>query len=110
MKPKIKLKLFDKDVRERDVERYLKVQIKKLGGVSEKFKTPGRRSAPDQLCTFPHVQIFWVECKAPGKVPTEKQHLDHERRRAMGFKVYVVDSKPAVDKLIQKLAKDLYLL
>ena len=106
----MKLKQFDKDVRERDVENYLKAQIVKLGGRSEKFKTPGRRSAPDQICTFPHAQMFWVECKAPGKVPTEKQHLDHERRRAMGFKVYVVDSKPAVDDLIQQLAKNLYLL
>ena len=106
----VKLKPFDKDIRERDVERYLKVQIKKLGGVSEKYKTPGRRSAPDQICLFPHGQMFWVECKAPKKKPTEKQHKDHERRRAMGFKVYVVDSKPAVDDLIQQLAKDLYLL
>lgn len=106
----VTLKQFDKDVRERDVERYLKVQIKKLGGVSEKFKTPGRRSAPDQICWFAHGQLFWVECKAPGKEPTELQHKDHERRRAKGFKVYVVDSKPAVDDLIQLLAKELYLL
>ena len=107
---KVILKQFDKDVSENDVETYLKKQIVKLGGRSEKFKTPGRRSAPDQLCTFPHAQLFWVEVKAPGKVSTLKQHLDHERRRAMGFKVYVVDSKPAVDELIQKLAKELYLL
>ena len=106
----VTLKQFNKDIRERDVEVYLKKQIKKLGGVSEKYKTPGRRSAPDQICLFPHEQMFWVECKAPGKKPTPKQHEDHKRRRALGFKVYVVDSKPAVDNLIQQLAKDLFLL
>lgn len=103
------LKQFD-DIRERDVENYLVKQVKKLGGVCEKFNSRGRMSVPDRLLSFKYGQIVFVECKRPGKEPTEKQAADHKRRRDMGFRVEVVDSKEAVDELIQQLAKDLRLV
>jgi hypothetical protein len=88
----IKLPMFDKDIKEKDVEAALVKEVKKLGGEAEKFTSPGRRSVPDRICSFEPCYIGFVECKAPGKKPTEKQAKDHERRRAMGFRVLVVDS------------------
>lgn len=105
----IKLKQFDKDIKESDIENYLVRKVKRLGGTAEKFKTPGRRSAPDRLLCFICGRAVFVECKAPGKKPTEKQYADHGRRRALGFKVYVVDTKEKVDKLLRILKRDLEL-
>jgi hypothetical protein len=48
------------------------------------------------------VAIF-VELKAPGKKPTPAQQRDHERRRAMGFRVEVLDSIEAVDEFVEGL-------
>ena len=77
---------------EEDVENALVRRVKKLGGTAEKFKTPGRRSVPDRLVTLPGGIIIFVELKAPGKEPTEKQARDHRRRRKLGCDVRVIDS------------------
>lgn len=82
---------------ERDVENALVRRVKKLGGTCEKFTSPSARSVPDRLITMPGNQIIFVECKAPGKKPTELQERDHARRRALGCDVRVIDTKEAAD-------------
>lgn len=77
---------------ERDVERALVQRVKALGGTCEKFTSPTKRSVPDRIVTLPGGKIIFVEVKAPGKKPTELQQRDHERRRAMGCDVRVIDS------------------
>jgi len=77
---------------ERDVERALVARVKALGGTAEKFTSPSKRSVPDRLVTLPGGVIVFVELKAPGKKPTPKQHADHQRRRAMGCDVRVIDT------------------
>lgn len=82
---------------ERDVERALVQRVKKLGGTAEKFTSPGRRSVPDRLVLLPGGRVVFVELKAPGKKPTELQCRDHERRKAMGFDVRVIDTVEAAN-------------
>jgi hypothetical protein len=41
--------------------------------------------------------VEFVELKAPGKKPTAKQELDHQRRRAVGCVVRVIDSLEGID-------------
>lgn len=77
---------------ERDVEKALVTRVKSLGGVAEKFTSPSKRSVPDRLVTLPGGVIIFVELKAPGKKPTPKQSADHQRRRAMGCDVRVIDT------------------
>lgn len=80
-------------VLERDVEAALVRRVKALGGMCEKFTSPGRRSVPDRLVTMPDGRIVFVELKAPGKKPTENQLRDHARRRLLGCEVVVIDNK-----------------
>lgn len=78
---------------EGDVERALVKRVeKKLGGMCEKFTSPGRRSVPDRIITMPSGRIIFVELKAPGKTPSKLQKRDHERRRSMGCDVRVIDT------------------
>jgi hypothetical protein len=97
-------------MRESKVESHLVKSVEKLGGMAEKFKSPGRRNVPDRIISWPaDIQpsnaypavVEFVECKRPGEKPTPAQHRDHERRRAMGFRVIVVDSIEAVDAYIE---------
>ena len=77
---------------EKDVEAALVRRVKALGGLCEKFTSPGRRSVPDRLVTMPDGQIIFVELKRPGGKPTEAQLKDHAKRRELGCDVRVIDT------------------
>jgi len=77
---------------EKTIEQALVKRVKELGGMAEKFVSPGRRSVPDRIVTLPGGVIIFVELKAPNKYPTELQELDHERRRALGCDVRVINT------------------
>jgi len=77
---------------EKDVEAALVRRVKALGGLCEKFTSPGRRSVPDRLVTMPDGQIIFVELKRPGGKPTEAQLKDHAKRREFGCDVRVIDN------------------
>ena len=77
---------------ERDIERALVRRVESLGGMAEKFVSTGRRSVPDRLITMPNGVIIFVEVKNVGKKPTPAQQRDHDRRRALGCDVRVIDT------------------
>lgn len=93
-------------LRESEIEAAHVKQIKSQGGISFKFVSPQRRSVPDRLDLLPvpeparHVVAKYVqftECKRPGAKPTESQQREHDRLRALGFQVNVVDQLPKKD-------------
>ena len=77
---------------EKTVEAALVRRVKALGGLCEKFTSPNRRAVPDRIVTLPGGRIIFVELKSPGKKPTPLQSSDHERRRALGCDVRVIDN------------------
>jgi hypothetical protein len=100
---KIKLKPFDPDREVATVENALVDEVKKLGGKAKKYKTPGRRSAPDRICLWPNAYAAFAECKATGKKPTPGQLREHDALRKLGFDVYVVDSKDKAKLVARKM-------
>jgi len=88
------------DPLEKDIEAHFTRECKKRGWLAEKFTSPNRRSVPDRMVSKPGGDLFFCELKAPGKGPTVKQASDHQRRRDLGFRVYVADTYEAVDSLI----------
>jgi len=77
---------------EKDVEAALVRRVKALGGLCEKFTSPGRRSVPDRVVTMPNGKIIFVELKRPRGKPTEAQLKDHAKRRDLGCDVRVIDN------------------
>ncbi len=90
-------------MRERDIEAYLRDQIKRLGGIAYKFVSPGNAGVPDRLVLLPAGRVAFVELKAPGKKPTALQELQQKRIAGLGFKVLVIDSKEQVDEFIKEM-------
>ena len=90
---------------EKHIEEYLSKQVKKSGGIAYKFSSPARRGVPDRMCLFPESAMMFVELKAPGKKPTNLQLHEHKKIEALGFEVFVIDSKEQVDELI-KMVED----
>lgn len=88
-------------MRERDIERHLVRRVRERGGEVRKVRWIGRRGAPDRLVMLPHRDgTIWVELKATGKVPEPHQLREHERMRAMGQRVEVIDSIEKVDETL----------
>lgn len=112
---------------ERQVEARLVKRVAELGGEVRKVQWIGRRGAPDRLVMLPAragtlrsiqgemrqapggpAATIWVELKAPGKAATfprtpheHAQHREHERMRAMGQRVEVVDSYEQIEEILK---------
>ncbi len=94
--------------RERDIESYLVERVKALGGEVRKVQWVGRKGAPDRLVMLPcryaefgTGSCLWVELKAPGEKVKPHQQREHERMRAMGQRVVVIDSFEGVDEVLK---------
>ena len=90
-------------IRERDIEKYLRDEIRKAGGRAYKFVSPGNNGVPDRLVLFPGGRVVFVELKAPGKKSTALQTAQQKKIKALGFKVYVIDSKTGVDVFLREV-------
>lgn len=101
-------------MKESVIEQYLVDRVKELGGEVRKVKWIGRRGAPDRLVMLPPFKWYpacpdidqlpartiWVELKATGEKAKPHQVREHERMRAMGQRVEVVDSIERVDEVL----------
>ena len=91
---------MDKKISEKNIEIYLRNQVKNMGGIAFKFISPGNDGVPDRLVCLPGGKVCFVELKAPGKKTRPLQDLQISRLQAIGFDVYVVDSKDGVDDVL----------
>jgi len=93
-------------MRERDTEAHLVKRVRELGGECRKVQWIGHNGAPDRLVMLPAGKIdatnrtIWVELKAPGEKARPSQVREHERMRAMGQRVVVIDSIEGVEELL----------
>lgn len=87
---------------EKNVELFLKDEIKKLGGVCYKFVSPGNSGVPDRIVILP-ARVYFVEVK------TEKGRLSPIQKRQikkladLGQNVYVLYGAEDVRKFINIL-------
>lgn len=79
-------------MREKQIEQKLVAQVRTRGGICAKWVCPGIDGMPDRLVFLPDGKFGMVEVKAPMKKPRPLQVSRHRMLRALGFKVYVVDS------------------
>lgn len=84
---------------EKDIENYLRLRIKSLGGRAYKFTSPGNAGVPDRLVLLPNSRIEFVELKAPGKKTRPIQDMQIKFLRKLGFTVHIIDSKELVNEL-----------
>lgn len=89
-------------MRESQVAKYLVKRVESLGGEVRRVEWIGRRGAPDVLVLLP-MRHCYVEEKRPGEVPTTIQLREHERLRAAGIEVLVIDSCELVNHYFPQL-------
>ena len=90
-------------MRESAIERRLVTEAIKRGGFAPKFVSPGLDGVPDRLLLFPGGKLAFVEVKAPGEKPRPLQRRRIEQLTALGFRVYVLDSKEQIGEIMDEV-------
>lgn len=77
---------------EKVIERKLVELVKINGGMCIKLLCDQLIGLPDRMCLFPGHKIVFVELKTTGQKPRRIQTYMHNKLRALGFRVEVIDS------------------
>ena len=85
------------NVLESSLERRLVQKAKEAGGLALKWVSPGSMGVPDRILLLPGGVVRFVEVKAPGKKLRPVQEVVHQRLKAFGLDVRVVESKEGID-------------
>lgn len=88
---------------EKVLEAELRERCKALGWMCIKLTSQYQRGLPDRLILMPGGHVCFAEIKTTGKKPTALQRVTHERLRALGYRVEVVDTTESLDNLIVEL-------
>lgn len=89
---------------EKVIERKLVEAVKANGGMCIKLLCDQLTGLPDRLCLFPNHRIAFVELKTTGRKPRRIQLYIHNKLRALGFRVEILDSINEVIEFINDYA------
>ena len=87
---------------ESKLESDLGKEVRKLGGMSLKFVSPGMAGVPDRLILLPNGVSFFVEVKKPGEHLRPLQKKMKQIIEDLGYFVEVVDSPESLRALINR--------
>lgn len=90
---------------EKLIEKKLREEVKKLGGLALKFSSPYHRGVPDRIVLMPGGCASFVEIKTTGKKPKLLQEKAIAELRAMGFKAEVIDSQEGLNKFLEEIKR-----
>lgn len=77
-------------MREKDVEKILVAEIRKMGGKAYKWVSPGNDGVPDRIVVLPEGRLIFVELKADTGRLRELQKKQIGTLRGLGQDVRVV--------------------
>lgn len=91
---------------EKVVERKLVELVKINGGMCIKLLCDQLIGLPDRMVLMPHSKIAFVELKTTGRKPRRIQVFMHNKLRALGFRVEVIDTIKGVEQFIDSIIYD----
>lgn len=93
-------------MREKDIERILVTEVKKLGGRAYKWTSPGNDGVPDRIVILPGRPPIFVELKTDRGKLTALQKVQIDRLRALGQDVRVLYGMGAVSRFLMEMGGD----
>lgn len=82
--------------RENKVERHLDAEVKKRGGLTRKWLSPGRDGVPDRIVIHNGIS-YYVEVKTDDGKMSDCQSREHKRLADAGAQVFTVFGIDGVD-------------
>lgn len=87
---------------EKLIEKKLREEVKRLGGLALKFTSPSFTGVPDRLVLLPGGKMWFVETKSTEKQLSPRQQVVFQILRKLGFSVEIIDSQNGLDCFIEK--------
>jgi hypothetical protein len=88
---------------EKTLERKLRIEVEKMGGLAVKFSSPFFTGMPDRIVLLSGGRMAFVELKSEGKKPTPRQNVVIGTLRALGFDVFIIDTTEGLERLLKEL-------
>lgn len=88
-------------MKEKEIEKILSDEVKKLGGRAYKWVSPGNDGVPDRIVIFPGRPPVFVELKTDRGVLSTLQRVQIDRLRCLGQSVYVAKGIDGVSQFFQ---------
>lgn len=89
---------------EKSTEAYLRDEVKRLGGRSYKWVSPGRVGVPDRIVIAPGGRVVFAELKSEGRTSSEQQKRFQAELEALGCTVYRdIDTKEKVREMLREV-------
>lgn len=85
---------------EKDLERWLGQELKKLGCIYMKFVSPGNDGVPDRIVVLPGGDVVFVELKSETGRLSHTQAFQIARLQQRGAKVLLVSTKVEAQELL----------
>lgn len=93
-------------MREKDIERILVTEVKKLGGRAYKWTSPGNDGVPDRIVILPGRPPIFVELKTDRGRLTALQNVQIGRLRDLGQDVRVLYGMDGVSRFLEEVVGD----
>lgn len=90
-------------MRENKIEEWLVDQVKRLGGIADKYTSPGNPGVPDRIVLLPGGKIIFVELKATWGRLSSIQKWQRKRYCALGADVRCVKGMDEAKAFIEEL-------
>lgn len=91
-------------MQESTIEKWLVREVRKLGGIADKFTSPGSPGVPDRIIVMPGGKIYFVELKAETGRLSDIQIYQRKRYREVGADVRVIKGMDQAREFIEEVA------
>ena len=89
---------------EKQIEQTLIRAVKGRGGVCPKWVSPVLDGVPDRIILLPDGKLGFAELKASGEKPRPLQAVRLRQLKALGYKVYVIDSTEMIGGVLDEIS------
>lgn len=90
-------------MKEKEIEKILVDEVKRLGGRAYKWTSPGNDGVPDRIVFLPDTRVIFVELKTYTGVLSPLQKIQIDRLKKLGQWVEVVKGIQGVKMFFQDL-------
>ena len=91
---------------EKDIEKILVKEIKKLEGLCYKWVSPGNAGVPDRIVLLPHRPVMFVELKGDKGKLSRLQEIQIKKLKAITEHVYILRGLEEVRDFIELCKKN----
>lgn len=95
---------------EKDIERWLGNQLKKMGCIYMKFVSPGNDGVPDRIIVLPGGATIFVELKSTTGKLMANQRVQISRLRKQGALVFVITGKTDAELFVEDIRRVIHKL